>query len=474
MLELGAWDPLLALALPLLWALYLAVLALWIILQKRSPLATLAWILALAALPLLGFVVYHFLGPHKIKRQRLRRQRLRRMNRCEACADPAAEATLTQRWRGLAQLVAKSTGAPVASASEVGLLVGGAATYAALLQAIAGARRQIHLEYYIIEPDAIGAQFRSALIERARAGVEVRLLIDALGSSRLSRRWLAPLREAGVEVARFHPFRLAALRPLLNFRTHRKIVVIDGELGFTGGINLADEHDARLSAGAWHDLHLQLRGQVVGWLQAVFAKDWLYASGRGLTERELYPTLTPGTIAAQVIASGPDSDSEAIHRSYLQALHQARERAWLATPYFVPGTAALYALGNAAMRGVDVRLLLPQRCDSRIVGLAGRSYYDELIARGVKIYEYQPSMLHAKALLVDDDLALLGTANFDLRSFELNFEVAVALYDRHFCTALEAQLAGDFDCARRVTQPRPISLLSRLAEASARLLSPVL
>lgn len=456
------------------WALYLIALGVWIVLQKRSPLSTLAWILTLAALPVLGFLIYFYLGPQKIKRQRLRRARLRHLHRCQAQGDPALAATLPRRKQGLSRLVEAATGAPVSNAAKVELLVGGTQTFDAIVAAIAAARRHVHLEYYIFEPDAVGVRLRDILAARARDGVKVRLLLDAVGSARVSWRFLAPLRRAGAEIVFFHPFRLATLRPLLNLRTHRKIAVIDGTVGFVGGVNISAEQDARLRSTAWHDLHLRLEGLAVGWLQAVFAEDWHYARRRPLAESELYPDAPAGRNPVQIIASGPDSDSEAIHRAFLQAIADARSRVWLATPYFVPGEAALYALSNAALRGIDVRLLLPARSDSRLVGLAARSYYDELQLYGVRIYEYQPAAMHAKAMLVDDDCALIGTANFDLRSFRLNFEVAVAVYDREFAATLAHQFELDFGQSRRVSRSRPLGLPARMAEAFARLLSPLL
>lgn len=468
--QLSTWWTLGSLA----WALYLLVLAIWIVLQKRPALSTLAWILTLAALPVVGFLVYFFLGPQKIKRQRLRRQRLRRQYQCEARAAPELEAELKRRKQSLSRLVEKATGAPVASADSIELLVDGSATFAALLAAIASAKQHVHMAYYIFEPDRVGKQVLSALREAVGRGVQVRLLVDAVGSPRMRGRRLRELRRSGLEVARFHPFRLATLRPLLNLRCHRKIAIIDGQVGFTGGINIAEEQSGSGDQAGWHDLHLRLCGPIVGWLQGVFAEDWLYAARRPLPEHALYPAMPAGKVSAQVVASGPDSEAEAIHRSYLQAIGDARQRVWLATPYFSPGEPALYALSNAAMRGIDVRLLLPRHSDSRIVSACARSYYDELIARGVKVYEYQPRMMHAKAMLVDDDCALVGSANFDLRSFRLNFEVAVLVYSPDFVASLAAQLTQDFEQSLRQHLPRQLSPLARLTEACARLLSPLL
>ena len=459
---------------PPLWAAYLLVLSIWIVLQKRSPLSTLSWILSLALLPLLGFVIYFFLGPQKIRRQRLRRERLRRQHASQARGDQAAAADLPRRKRGLGDLMHKAIGTPVSSLDELRLLVGGEQKIDALIEAIEEAREHVHLEYYILEPGAVAERVIAALIAAAQRGVKVRLLLDAVGSARSGRRLLGPLRKAGGEIARFHPFRAVLLRPLLNLRTHRKVVVIDGCIGFVGGINLCDQVDARSSDNAWHDYHLRLEGQAVGWLQALFAEDWLYATRANLPEADLYPVCERGPVTAQVLASGPDSDSEAIHRAYIQAIHDSRQRVWLVTPYFVPGEAALMALSSAAMRGVDVRLLVPWRSDARLVDYAGRSYFDELLGRGVRIWQYRAGMLHAKALVVDEDLSIVGTANFDPRSFRLNFEVALAVYDAGFCARLAAQVEQDFERARQLRQPRGLGFFRRLGEAVARLFSPIL
>ncbi len=459
------------------WALYLLVLAVWIVLQKRSPLSSLSWILALAALPVLGFVVYYFLGPQKIRRQRIKRQKLRRLHASHGPhVDPAEDPQdrLPRRKQSLGRLLRATTGAPVSSARSVQLLSGGAATFAALHAAIAAAQRHVHLAYYIFEPDRVGLALLDELVAAARRGVHVRLLVDAVGSPRLRRRHVAALREAGGEVALFHPFRLAGLRPLLNLRLHRKMVIVDGHVGFTGGINVTQRQHEGLDPHAFHDLHLRFEGAAVVWLQTIFAEDWLYATRHPLDEAGLYPENAPGPVAMQIVGSGPDGLWEAIHRVHLQAISDARERIWLATPYFVPGEPALYALAGAALRGVDVRVLVPRRSDTLLVTFAARSYFDELMEAGVRFYEYQPTVLHTKALLVDDDCVLLGSANFDMRSFRLNFEVCAAIYDKSAAALLAHQFERDFSQSRRVARPRRVDPMRRLAEAMARLLSPVL
>jgi len=452
------------------WAVYLLLLSGWIVLQKREPVATLSWVLALAALPVLGFVVYHLLGPQRIRRQTLRRGRSR-----AALAAPRPRAEGELECPPLLRLGEAATGFAPSSCHAVDLLVGGAATYDALLEAIAGARDHIHLEYYIVQPDRTGTALRDALVAKARAGVRVRWLMDALGSSKVSNAFLAPLLAAGGEVGWFHRMRLRRLwRPTLNMRTHRKIVVVDGAIGFTGGINVCDEQDQRLDPDAHDDLHLRMDGAAVHWLQLAFLEDWHYATGVALRAPALFPEAVHGPVEAQVLPAGPDSPWEPIHRMQVAAIHAARQRVWLCTPYFVPGEAARMALQSAAMRGVDVRVYVPRRSDSLLTTLAARSYFDELREAGVRVFEYLPRMLHAKALLVDEDVAIVGSANFDPRSFRLNFELAVLFLD----AGVAGQLAGLAETvqarSREVRGARALRLPARLAEAVARLCSPLL
>lgn len=453
------------------WALYLVWLGLWIVLQKREPVATISWLISLAALPYLGFLIYYFFGPQRIHRQRLRRVRAR-----ATLPPPPPGLTPSPEAIELARLGQATTGLPPTTATQARLLIDGGAKYAALLADIAQARERIHLEYYIYQPDRTGTALRDALIERARAGVTVRLLLDAVGSGATKQRFIQPLIDAGAHVAWFHPMKLRWLwrRPWLNLRTHRKIVVIDGKVGYTGGINITDEEDERLREDAYRDLHLRLEGDVVRELELVFTEDWCYATGEPPI-RHVNAAPVQGTIAAQVVSSGPDSSWEAIHRVHVGAIHAARKRVWLVTPYFVPGEAARMALTSAALGGLDVRLLVPKLSDSRLVTYAARSYFDELLEAGVKIHEYGPRMLHTKALLCDEEMAIVGSANFDHRSFRLNFEISVMFYNATLAGELAALIEQECSRAPRARSDRERSLWrTRLPEALARLVSPLL
>lgn len=494
--------------LSLVWAGYLIVMAVWILLQRHTPAATLGWLLSMAVLPVAGLAVYYVFGPQRLRRQRRQRLRARRasmVSQSAAVMRPKLAAA-PPHLRQISRLIFATAGAPVSSATSLQLLCGGEQTFDDIHAHVAHARSHVHLQYYIFEPDNTGRALLAALTERARAGVQVRLLVDALGSKRLRSQHYAELLAAGGQVELFHaPSFGRRLRPVINWRTHRKIVVIDGEVAFTGGINITDEENAHHHQRPYHDMHLRLTGQVVGWLQTVFLEDWAYArhcrgaepldsaahhlaqtpttstehqakrqAMRFLWPAVFFPTQPLGEHYVQILAGGPDNPTQPIHRAYIAAIEAARSRLWLTTPYFVPTSAALLALSSAALRGVDVRVLVPERSDSALVTAAARSYFDELTSQGVRIYEYHASMLHSKTLVVDNSIGIIGTANFDMRSFRLNYEVCAVVYGQTLANDLAAQFERDLEHARAVPRQRPQHFAQRLGDSAARLFSPLL
>ena len=453
------------------WLVYVAVLAAWIVRQRRDPVSTLAWLLVLAWLPVIGWAVYWWLGPQRIKRRSLKRLRAR-LALAEAQLPSVGKEVEDDQER----LLEAATGYGPTCATRITLLTGGERTFEALFDAISKATQSIHLEYYIFEPDGVGTRLRDILVERARAGVEVRLLLDGMGGRRCSKRFLAPLREAGGEVGWFHPLKLAHIiwRPTLNLRTHRKIAVIDSTIGFTGGVNISDVQSERASAAAFHDLHLQLEGEIVRALQLAFAEDWNYCTGKKLADERYWAPLARGDIRCQLVPSGPDNPLAPIHRLMVDAVHRARQRVWIMTPYFVPDPAMLLAITSAGLRGLDVRILLPARSDSVIVRAAARSFYPELLAAGVDVFEFKPRMLHGKALLVDDDIAVIGSANVDPRSFFLNFELSIRVRNVEVAKALAKRIEADLKQSEPVARGwRPYGLQA-YTDSAARLMSPLL
>lgn len=477
---------------------YVVGLATWILFEKRSPVATLAWILSLIALPYVGFVLFFFFGPRRLDRKRLSVRRLRSLRKDPTPLSLTA-APLEDRDPRIVQLVHLGirTGEPPAAPCErVDVYHDAASTYDAIEEAIANAKHHIHVAYYIFDPRRSGTRIRDALIARAKEGVTVRLLVDGVGSSAIGHAFVEPMREVGIKFARFNVVRFARLRRRVDFRNHRKIVVCDGTVGFTGGINIADEYleepdegtahgneesarkkEKRGHLGPWRDTHVRLEGDAVRWLQLAFLDDWYFATGYSGTSAGYFPPPTrQGNHRVQIVTSGPDRDFESIQRLYFAAIAGARTRVFLTTPYFIPDEAVLTAVTTAALRGVDVRVLVPRRSDSLVVTAAARSYYDALIAAGVRVYEYTPTMIHAKTIVVDDFFAAVGTANLDNRSFRLNFEVTAVLFGETHATGLADQFWRDLSQATEIKPDMRANnpLRWRMGEAGARILSPLL
>lgn len=469
------------------WTLYIVAMGGWILLQKRSPVSTLTWILTLSFIPVLGFFIYYLFGPKKIIRHRLSRSRSRQIvERNYAIWSPFIQTEdFPDAYKSMARLIFNITNIPLCHPMDYRLLSGGEKTYDVIFEAIDKAEKYILLEYYIFENDQTGRALRDLLTKKVKEGVKVYLLVDALGSSRLTRRFMRDFTEAGGALGFFHNITWRRLFSLINFRNHRKIVICDGLSGFTGGVNIADMQDLRKTPHAYHDVHIQVDGPVVAWLESVFIEDWHYSTGdlslvrilrkTGENEPDVERVVTEPSQAyrMQVIPSGPDSDFAPILRVMLSAMYRARKRIYLTTPYFVPDEASLFALTSAALKGVDVRLLVPRKSDNLVVTLATRSWYDDLIRAGVRIYEYTPRMLHTKTLVIDDDLSFIGSANFDYRSFYLNFEVSVLCYEPKANELLAREFHESLQSSEEVVL-RKQSVAYRLLISTARLFSPLL
>jgi cardiolipin synthase len=351
--------------------------------------------------------------------------------------------------------------------------------YDALAHAVAGARHHVHMEYYIFKDDAAARPLIALLAERVAAGVEVRIIADALGS-RLPPEFVANVRAKGIQFAFFNPTMIARLgRRIINFRTHRKITVVDGVVGFIGGTNIWADHSVRLAGEhARRDTDIEIHGEAVQGLQQAFLEDWLFASDESFSGEALaryFPPVPAGPQIMQIIPSGPDTDEHPIYAFTLAAIGLARKRVWLTTPYFVPDEALLGALCIAARRGIDVQLIVPGKSDWRWVDAAGYSNHDELMRAGVKIFLNGPPLLHAKTAVIDDEIGVVSTANLDERSLKLNFEIAAVLYGGPGIEALATIFAGNRAASfRKEFLEADGPLGRRLFQAVARLLSPQL
>lgn len=491
-----------------------------VVLRRKEPSSTAAWILALVFLPVVGATLFLLFGRERVrlpvqwKREADRDLALRRkrLSAAPIASPPPERLGVSSVWdlardgasaRGLFRVSGALAGVTPVGGNRVDLLIDGDATYEAIGSAIDGARSHVYAEYYLVRRGQTADWLRDRLCAAARRGVEVRLLMDGYGSFWLGHAWLRPLREAGAKVAFFLPARLLFFQPM-NLRNHRKIVVVDGETAFTGGINVGDEYRGR--GGPWRDTHLAIRGPAARQLAEVFVHDWHFATRehidahhaphpalaeapdggpmtRSAPEHELSEGVgrsgdrTAATVA--IVPSGPDLAGparEAIHRVFFSAITLARSRVWITTPYFIPDRSIVVALQCAAARGVDVRLLFPSRSNHRVVFQAGRSFYEELLEAGVSIHEYGPGMIHAKTMVIDGQVALVGSANMDLRSFRLNFEVHAVVRDGATAARLEACFEADLAASPRIEleafRRRPAAL--RVVEGAARLLSPLM
>ncbi len=462
----------------------------FVIVERRDPNATLAWILGVVLLPVIGGLFYLVIGlRRKVKRSKKGERVAVRMrevyHRWQVARKARGEGMerLPARTRGLVDLGTTAAGSYACAGNAVGLLIDGAHTYAAMRAAIEDATDHVHIEFYIIQPDESGRALRDVLVQKARAGVEVRVLCDGLGSYRLPNDFWKPLTDAGGKAAVFAPVRIAPMfrrRDHVNFRNHRKIVIADGRVGLTGGINIGREYlGLDPDIGQWRDTHVRIEGPAVLGMQQIFLEDWLHSTDELLDDGRYFPAPVadaPGDATVQVIGSGPDRPWAVIHHLHFLAIAQAHRRVWITTPYFVPDRVLQTALVTAALRGVDVRLLVPKKSDSRLVDWASRFYYPELLEAGVRIYEYGAGFLHAKTMVIDEWLATIGSSNMDIRSFQLNYEINAFAYDEAAARALMQQFGADLLLAREIgpTWHMNLSYPRRVLHAFAGLLSPLL
>ncbi len=476
--QLRAWWPQITLG---GWAVAVASVPSVLVNRRGQPQSALAWLLGLFALPLFAVPLWWLLGRQHLERRRRKRRSATaiiapRLEGLKSRLEPPPSQTALLPLRHLPADLAPSV-FPATSHNEVDILPGGEDAFAAMERAIESATHHVHALFYIWKNDKTGRRFRDLLIDKAKAGVEVRVLVDAFGSPVMATRFSRALRKAGARVARFLPPGLFSL-PRINFRNHRKILAVDGKVGIIGGFNIADEYRMR-----WRDMGLCIRGPAVDQLQEVFADDWYFATNEDLADPSYFgcwdgPDLNHDTHAScAVVASGPDERYGLIHDALFIAINKTERRLFVTTPYFIPSRAIAAALRAAAFRGVDVRIMLPGNAsDVPLVRFASRSYYPELLDVGVRILEYQPTMLHSKTLVFDDKLVLIGSANLDSRSFRLNFEASCFVGGEATNRSLAQTFERDTEKCHEV---RLADLEGRawplkLAEATANLLSPLL
>lgn len=462
-----------------------------IIYETRSSTKTLAYLLLTIFVPIAGMILYFSIGVNyrnksmyskKLIKDQGMQERLKKEIYKSSYDALQSIGKYGENYKGLAHMILKDSMSPLTTNNNIKLLINGEETFMEILSAIGSAKNHIHLEYYTFEDDRIGNTIKNALIEKAKEGVQIRFIYDHFGSRSIEKKIVQELKEAGVEIFPFHKITFLLLANRLNYRNHRKIIVIDACISFVGGINVADRYVNDPINGNeffWRDTHIRIDGPGSLYLQYVFLCDWNFCSPNKLNPEERFFCKLPDRhedSLVQVVSSGPDSVSPSILFTLLKAIDTAKDEILITTPYFIPGESLMDALIIASMSGVSVKLIVPYISDSRIVNAAAHSYYDDLLKAGVRIFRYKKGFIHAKSLVIDSKLAIVGTANMDQRSFDLNFEVMALVLDHKVAEDLRAVFYKDLLDAEEINglQWSNRATWRRLVEKSARMISPLL
>ena len=458
-----------------------------IILEKRSPYKTAAWILVLILIPVFGVIFYLIFGQEYRKQKLFSRSGVKSLGKIRNLSLRQLRQIRTKNKyhnniihdkENIIRLLLNNSNSLLTTGNEVKILESGKNTFKAIFEAIKNAEHHIHLEYYIFSDDKIGNRLKDLLIEKSLQGVEVRIIIDDVGSWGLKQKFLNELRKNGIEIYPFMEVLFPRLTSQVNFRNHRKILIVDGIIGFTGGINIADRYiEGIKKIGPWRDTHLMITGDAVACMQVVFAADWYFCINENLTGTKYFKPFTekPGT-AVQISASGPDSDWESISQAFFAAIANARKKVYIVTPYLMPPPNILSALKVAALSSIDVRIIIPRRSDALIPRWSSFSYISELLEAGVKMYFYEAGFIHSKYIIVDNTFATAGTTNLDFRSLETNFEINAFIYDVDFNARLEAIFMADLQKSKEILrnhwEKRPWH--KKFRESVAHIVSPLL
>lgn len=459
-----------------------------IFIERKDASATWAWILILFFIPFLGFIIYLFLGQNLTRERLFRWEGIRKIGledliakQVEQIKNPEHKFNnkIIDENRQLIYMHLINNGAVLTKNNDVDIFIDGEDKFKSLLKDIHQAKDHIHIQYYIFRHDGIGKKIIRALTEKAKQGVKVRILFDDLGSRRLKRKHFRELEESGGEVGVFFPSRFTPINLRLNYRNHRKLVIIDGRIGYIGGFNVGDEYLGLRKLGYWRDTHLRIIGPTVNAMQTRFILDWNQASKQYYIDYEerYFPQMEgKGNVPIQIVSSGPDSEWEQIKNGYIRMIASAKKSIYIQTPYFIPDKSLLDALRIAALSGIDVKIMIPNKPDHPFVYWATYSYVGEILKTGAKVYIYENGFLHAKKIVVDHSVSTVGTANIDIRSFKLNFEVNAFIYDESISRKLATIFHNDLKNSSELTMKKynERSKIIRFKESISRLLSPIL
>ncbi len=458
-----------------------------IISQNRSPHKTMSWILIMLLLPVLGIIVYFLFGQNYRKQKIFSRKGLVDFVKLEELSakqlsDLATKTYIHDRYikdkTKIVKLLLRNSKAILTNTNRVQILNNGVEKFRAMFQAIEEAKHHIHLEYYILHSDNIGTELSDLLVKKAKEGIKVRIIYDDVGSWKIKKEYIKNLENHGVEFACFMPVRFPILTGKINYRNHRKILVVDGKVGFVGGINIADHYlQGKPKIPFWRDTHLFIEGESAVALQIIFVTDWFFLKKELLNEPVYFPKpLIDDKALVQIVASGPDSDWASIMQAYFTSITLAKKNIYISTPYFLPNDSILTALKTASLSGIEVKILIPGLSDSRLVYYATLSFVKELLEAGIEVYLYRKGFNHSKIIMVDNAFCSIGTANMDYRSFSQNFEVNALVYDPVITSELTYWFLEDLKDSELIYQnewiQRPI--IDKFKANIARIASPFL
>lgn len=461
--------------------------AIMVVRERRDPVKTSAWVLVIILLPIIGLVFYIFFGRYHRKEKIFNRKGLSDLQQIENLSHNQVINLRRQKifsdeiitsHINIITLLLNNSKALLTIYNRIDIFQNGKQAFDSIISALESAQMSIHIEFYIIEDDKIGNLIQNILIDKARLGIKVRLIFDDVGSWSLPKRYINKLKKAGVEVYPFMEVKFPMFTSKMNYRNHRKIIVVDGKVGFVGGMNIADRYiEGNKELGPWVDTLLRIEGEAVHSLQVIFLVDWYFVSEQVISDREKYfiEHKLDNKQPIQITASGPDSDWASIMQAFFVAINKAKHHIYISTPYFIPNESILTALKTAALSGVDVRIILPGKSDSTVVYWSSLSYIPELLEAGINVYLYQEGFNHSKILMIDGSFASVGSANMDIRSFEDNFEVAAIIYDESLTIELEKSFLMDTRRSKRINleewNQRPARFTFK--ESIARLFSPM-
>jgi len=445
-------------------------------LHGAKPSKTLSWLLAIFTVPVGGILLYLLVGRNRRRNKLIKLKKDAFVHLPESFTYP--EELMEGKHRKLMTLVYGNSFFPPTVNNRIQLLKNGKATFESIFHALENAQAQIHLQYYIFEDGELADRLLKLFENKISKGVKIRMIYDGIGSFSLSKAYLKKLTVVGVEVFPFLPFKFGRFFSSLNYRNHRKIIVVDGQVAFTGGINISDKYlKGDPALGKWHDMHLRIEGEAAGHLDFVFRMDWYLVSRKVIEPLILMGILDavrPGPLV-QIVSGGPDDDFPALEQAYFTIINQAKDYLYITNPYVIPGQAIMLALQTAALSGVDVRLMISENADSKIVSWSVRSYFEPLLKSGVKIFLFPEGFLHSKIIVSDDLISTIGTANLDNRSFEQNYEVNAIVYDQPFAKLLKQDFLKDSDASRMLSYreylERPWS--EKLKEGFGKVFSPL-